>query len=547
MDASALRGAAADAVATPDLRRLQAAWGTSAIGAWVFFIALAVYAYDIGGAVGVGLAALVRMLPAGLAAPLAGLVVDRRSRRDVLLVVLAARAVVLGAIAAAIAGGAAFAVVLALAAAFTILTTAHRPAQAALLPSLAETPRQLAAANAIWSGTDNAAFLVGSLAGGALIATAGVEWAFAVTAVLFAVAVVPMARIPRDAVPAHRSAPSGAGVTADVLSGVRAIVADDALRVVVGFLTLATVVEGAADVLVVVLALEILDAEEAAVGWLNACWGIGGLVGGAAALALLGRGRLAAGLAAGGLFVGLSLSAIAAIPLAAAAAVFLVVLGVGYALIEVAGLSLLQRLSSDEVLGRAFAVVESGYWVATGVGAMLAPLLVSLFGARGALLAVGACLPVLVALRWAALARLEAGVPVPEAPFRALRGVGIFAALPLATVEDVSRRLEEVSVEAGAVIMREGDSGDRFYVIAEGASDVDHDGHHVHTCGPGDVIGEIALLRDCPRTATVTAQTDSVLYALRRDAFLNAMGACPRWSSAVEEAAEVRLEEQAAL
>src|SRR4051794_24832250 len=173
------REALAAGLSTTSLRRLQSAWGASAVGSWTFFVALAVYAYGAGGATAVGAAAFVRMVPAGLAAPLAGVLVDRHSRRDVLAWSLVARAVVLAGLFAAVAMDAPIAVVLVAAALFTIAGTAHKPAQASLLPTLAETPTQLAASNAVWSAVDNGGFLFGSLAGGVLIATGGVGGAFA--------------------------------------------------------------------------------------------------------------------------------------------------------------------------------------------------------------------------------------------------------------------------------------------------------------------------------------------------------------------------------
>jgi MFS family permease len=522
---SGIRASLAGAFSTPDLRRLQAAWAASAVGGWVFFVALAVYAYDAGGATAVGAAALVRMVPAGFAAPIAGLLADRRSRRDVLLGSLVVRAAVLGVIVAAITAGAPLVLVLVLAALFTIVTTAHKPAQASLLPALAETPRQLAASNAVWSGIDNAAFLVGALLSGALIATTSVEAALAATAVLFALAAVPVAGIARDTVPDYRASGDDADPLRDVAAGFRDVMADRGLRLIVGFLSLSTLIEGATDVLVVIVAIELLDLGGAGVGWLNACWGLGGLIGGGAALAMLGRGRLAAGLGLGGLLVGVPLMLIAVAVEPAVSASMLVLLGVGYALIEIAGLSLLQRLTSDDVLGRAFAVVESSYWVTTGVGAMLAPVVVMALGERGALVAVGACLPVVVLLRWRALARFEAGAKVPERPFRALRSLPLFQPLPIATVENVSRGVAEMQVRAGEVVIREGDPGDRFYIIAEGVLDVSCETGSFPPMADGDYFGEIALLRDRPRTATVTARSDAVLFALERESFLCAIGA----------------------
>jgi predicted MFS family arabinose efflux permease len=542
---SSVHSAISDALGTADLRRLQLAWLVSATAAWVFFVALAVYAYDAAGAAGVGAATLVRMIPAGLAAPLAGTLADRTSRRDVLLVSLVFRAWALLGITFAVWADAPTAVVLALAAVFTICATAHKPAQAALLPSLADTPRQLAASNAVWSGVDNGAFLGGALLGGVLIALASVPAAFAVTAALFVFAALPMGRIPRDTVPPYREdvGTSMRGVVDSTAQGFREVLGEKRLRLVVGFLGVSTLVEGAVDVLVVVVAIELLDLGGAGVGWLNSCWGLGGLLGGLAALVLLRRGTLASGLALGGLLIGLPLIGIAAFASVGATALLLVFLGIGYSLVEVAGLSLLQRLNSEDVLARAFSVVESQYWVTTGLGAILAPVLVDAVGTRDALIAVGTCLPVVVVLRWAALRRLEAGAPVPEAEFRALRALPDFAPLPLAVVENVSRRMSEMRVTAGQVVIREGDPGEFFYVVAAGSFEVAcHGGPALDPLGRGDYFGEIALLRDIPRTATVTAQCDSLLYALDRDAFLSTISAHPCTTEYVAGSAQRRFD-----
>jgi hypothetical protein len=224
----------------------------------------------------------------------------------------------------------------------------------------------------------------------------------------------------------------------------------------------------------------------------------------------------------------------------------LVGLGIGYALIEAGGMALLQRATPDEVLGRVFAVVETTYWVATGVGAMLAPLVVALLGARGAVLAVGACLPLAVALRWRALSRLEEHAVVPEDEFRVLRGLSVFAPLPLATVENLARHVGVRPVHAGEVVVRRGDPADEFYAVAEGVLDVSDCGGTPPPLRAGDFFGEIALLHECARIATVTAREEALLYALERDVFLNAISAHPRSSAAAHETATARLEENLA-
>jgi MFS family permease len=528
-------------LATGPLRELQVAWGASALGSWTFFIALAVYAYQAGGATAVGAAALARMVPAGLAAPVAGAIADRRSRRDVVLATFVLRAAVALAIAAAVAADAPLGVVLALAALFTIVAAAHKPAQTALLPTLAETPRQLGAANALVTGVDNGAFMAGSLTAGVLIATTSVAATFVATAALLAVAVVPMAAIHRDPVPEYRAGDGEAGALADAIAGFRELAAHPDVRLVVGFLSVTTLVEGAIDVLVVVLAIDLLDLGNAGVGWLNAAWGVGGVLGGGAALGLLHRGRLSGGIALGGILAGGALLVAASVLEPGVALAMLAAVGVGYALIETAGTSLLQRMTSDEVLGRAFAVVETSYWLTTGLGAMLAPAVIAVLGERGAIAAIGACLPLAVALRWSALRRFEEHAVVPEQEFGALRALPLFAPLPIATIENLARRVETRPVQAGETVIRRGDHGDDFYVVADGVLDVSDCDGAPPPLERGDFFGEIALLRDVPRTATITARDDGSLYVLDRDAFLSGVGAHRRSSEFAERAATERL------
>ena len=444
-DRASFRQSHTDALATADLRRLQLTWTCASVASWTFFIVLAVYAYNQGGAAAVGVAALARMVPAGLAAPLAGMIVDRSSRREVLLVITIARSLLLAGIAAAVGLDAPLAVVLVLSALVTALATAHKPAQAALLPSLAGTPRQIAASNAVLTSVENVGFLVGSLLGGALVAAASIETAFLVDAGMFAVAAWPLGRIRRDPIPAHRDhADDAERALEELVSGFRTVAREPSLRLVVGVSACSTLVEGAADVLVVLVAIELLDLGDAGVGWLNSAWAVGGIVGGAAAISLLGRGRLAAGLAGGCLLVGIPLVIVAALPEIAVAAAMLLMLGAGYSLIETASQTLLQRLTSDDLIGRAFAVMESSYWLTTGLGAILAPVLVSLLGLRGALVAVGCCLPLVAVVRWANLARFEAGAAIPERAFALIRGVPLFAPLSIGTLENLSRRLVEM-------------------------------------------------------------------------------------------------------
>ena len=516
------------AFATPALRRLQFGFAGAALGQWSSLIVLSVYAYDSGGAAAVGIVGLAKMLPAALLTPLTGMLADRFARRDVLLASALLRTTLALAIAAAVAAGLPLWAVVALAVAKTIAGTPYRPAQAAFLPQLAATPQQMAAANAIWNGIESAAFVVGALVGGWAVATFAPEAAFAVIALPYAAAALFLTGIPRDTVAAHREPMAGSTARDEALLGYRTVLREPRLRTLVGVLACSKVVEGAVDTLVVLVALELLGLGDGAVGYLNALWGVGGVLGMVIALGLLRRGTLAVGLMLGCLVMGGALLAIAGVATVAAAATGLFVFGLGLALVEIAGESLMQRLSSDAVLGRVFGVIEGAYTAATGIGAALTPILTALLGIEGALVVVGAALPLLALARWRTLARYEAGAAIPERPFQLLRQVPLFAPLPVAAVENLTLRLDPVAVAAGETIITQGERGDRFFVIDAGRFEVLVDGRHVREEGPGEFFGEIALLHEVPRTATVRALDDGALYALDSDEFIATVTGDPR-------------------
>lgn len=516
------------AFGTPALRRLQFGWGFTSLAQWSSMIVLTVYGFRVGGATAVGLIVLARMLPAAFAAPITGLIGDRHSRRDVLLVCALLRCGLGLLVAACVLAGLPLAVAVAVAALQTIAGMAYKPAQAAFLPQLASTPQQMAAANAVWAGIESFGFLVGALGGGLMVAGLEPEIALGATALPYAVAALLIAGIPRDETPEHRRPIEGAAIRHEALLGFRAVLGDRELRTLVGTLSATTLVEGMVDTLLVVVAIELLGLGDAGVGLLNAMWATGGIAGGAVALGLLGRGRLAGGLALGCLCIGLPLIAIAIEPVTPVAIAGLLVLGVGYTLVETAGLTLMQRLASDEVLSRVFGVVESTYVATAGIGAALAPVLLALLGTRGALAVVGAALPLLAIVRWRTLARFEAGHQIPERPFALLRGVPLFAPLPVASVENLALRLDAVPVAGGQEIVRQGEPGDRFFIIDEGQVEVLVDGRRVRVEGPGEFFGEIALLHAVPRTATVRALSDGVLLALDSDEFVATVTGNPR-------------------
>jgi MFS family permease len=511
----------AEVFRNPGLRRVQLAWAGSVAGDWAYAVALAVYAYGAGGAAAVGLVGLIRFVPAAVAAPFAGIIADRFRRERVMLAADLVRAVALAAAAVAVFADAPPALVYVLAAVVSVVAMAFRPAQAAVLPSLARSPDELTAANVASTTIESVGSFAGPALGGFLLAATDAGVVFAVTAGTFLWSAALVSRISTKAREPRPAA--GPGLLAEATAGFRAITSDSRLRVLTLLFSAQTLVAGALNVLIVVLALELLDVGDAGVGWLNAAVGAGGIAGAALALALVGRRRLAGDFGLGLILWGAPIALIAVFPDLVPALVLLAVVGVGNTIADIAGLTLLQRAIPDEVLARAFGVLES-LWVGTiGLGAVLVPPLIAALGERGALLATGALLPVLAALYWRRLAAIDKEAPPATRELALLRAIPLFAPLPVPTIEHLARSLVPVRVEAGQAVLRQGEAGDRFFVIGSGRATITADGRSLRTLEAGDHFGEIALLRDVPRTASVTAQTELELYALERDEFVAAV------------------------
>ncbi len=508
----------------PDMGRLGIATAAAAFSTWCFTIALGVYGFEAHGAAGVGIVALVRFLPAAIVSPLVGLLIDRFPRRSVLLASAAASTAVLGAAAAAAALGAPTAVVFAFPALFAVASCGFRPAHAALTPTLVESPQQLSASNVTHSVMENAGSLVAALVAGLLLGRTSPAFVIAVAAAGSLAVTALVFTVRRDRRPEYLGEDDEvAGAFREIAVGARTLFAHPALRLSSATLVLLFLFEGFADVLVVVMALELLGLGFGSVGFLNATWGVGAVLGGMALAMLLDRGRLVLAIAGGSLLVGLATMLPGIVPEAAPAYAGWLGIGVGFVFVEVAAKTLTQRLGSDETLGRVIGFLEAGRQGAMALGSIAAVLLVELLGVRGALLALGALLPAFVLLWWSRLRAYEVGAPVEEARYMLLRRNPIFSPLPLATLERLSHDLRPLDLPAGRDVIVQGDTGDRFYLIEAGQVEVFEDGVFRRNEGPGESFGEIALLHDVPRTATVRTTVETRLLGLERDQFLLAV------------------------
>lgn len=517
---AALRRAFGRVLGNRSVRNVQLAGAGDVLGTYAYAVALPVYAYHAGGTRAVGLLFFARFVFAALASPWLGVLADRWSRRRLLLWADVLRFGIFAVMTAVAGTGGNAWIIFVLAVTSTVISGAYPPARAALLPSLVDSPEELTSANLVGNSIATVGMLVGFALGGILLAVSGPTAVFAVNGVTFLWSIAFLLRIPADAPPKRTEHPR---FLPELIEGVTTVARWPALRTVVGLSAAQSMVEGAFNVLIVVLALRVLDRGNATVGWLNTGMGIGSIIGIGAVAVLASRRRLAGGFALGILLWGFPLALAAATTRLAPAIILLVLVGVGVMLVETNGLTLLQRSAENEVLGRVFAVLQALIFASLALGAILAPVLVTWLGPRGALVAAGLFLPAVLVPAWPTLRRIDAEAVIAEEPLELLRKIEIFALLPEPLLERLAAEATPMSVAADEVVVSRGDAGRHYYAIAAGKAAVELDDGTTRELGPGEGFGEIALLRDVPRTATVRAVEPLRIYAIERDEFIAAV------------------------
>jgi MFS family permease len=503
----------------PNLRRAQLSFLGAWTAEWAFTVGLGIVAYRDGGATAVGLVGLLRMVPSAIVAPLLSPLADRGRRERVLILVSTVRGVATAAAAVVVGVAGPTEIVYALAVLSTIAATLYRPAHSALLPSLCRTGHELASANLVRGLLDSTATLVGPLLAAVLLQFTSVTVVFAVAAGASLWAAALLLRLHYYA-PPRPSAPTESRLLKEAVEGVRAVARNRDLALIIGLAAAQTITRGALTVFTVVVAIDLLGTGEAGVGTLTAAIGAGAVVGSLAASLLVGTRRLGAWFAVGVALWGLPVSLIGVFPQQASALFLLAGVGVGNALIDFGGFTLLARIAPDDVLARVFGVLESLVALSIGTGAIVASLVIELFGVRPALVAIGLLCPIAAAASWHRLRRMDRSIGVRDRDIALLQAVDMLNPLPLPAIETLARGLEPVTVPAGQVVVKQGDIGDRYYVIESGEADVIGDGHVVASLGQGEGFGEIALLGRIRRTATIRAASELRLQAMRSEHFL---------------------------
>jgi MFS family permease len=525
-----------------NLVRLLAGEFISSIGDWLYLVALLIVVYqESSDPVLLGIVGAARVLPYVFLSIPAGIVADRFDRRLILMSTDLARGVIMLALAWLVATDGPLWAVVALAILATCFSSFFGPTIGAYLPSLVKDESQLGPANSAWSSLDNLAFIIGPAIGGLLIAGSGLTLAFILNAVSFAVCAAILIGLPsikpgQESHVGDAEASSEPSVDAAATASARRVLGTIA-RPLGGLIVIDVVgafVFGGLSILTVVLATDVLGAGEAGTGYLNAAIGVGGVVGAIGAGALVLRPSLGPPLLVGSIGFGLGVIVLGAVDAFAVALIAMAVTAAADLVLEVVETTLFQRIVPDAIRGRTLGITETATMVAYAAGSLVIPIAAGSLGIPIVLVAGGIAISgagmIAVVIIGAGHLRTEAPV---AATVRRVARLPIFAGVPPPRLERAVRQLTTVPVMAGAVVIRQGDPADRFYVISDGTFEVTRresitePPRMLRQMGPDEVFGEIGLLTEAPRTATVIALTDGVLLALDGSDFLELVSAGP--------------------
>jgi hypothetical protein len=483
-----------------------------------FTVAIAVVAYRDGGAAAVGVVAFVRMAPSVILAPVAMAFADRFPRDRVLVWSCLVRGGATAAAACVLAASGPQVAVYALAVVSTAAFRLFRPAHSALLPGLCNTPLELTSANMVRGLLDSLSTLVGPLAAALLLGVSSPAVVVLISAVLSLASAVPLLALSYEAPPRARPQPLRR-IVHETVDGFYALVRYRDAGLLIGLTLVQTLTLGFLNVFVVVLALEELGMGDAGVGLLSAAVGAGAVVGSLAACMCVSARRLAVIEGVAVVLWGLPLTVSGVLPQGPMVLGLMCVLGIGNALGNIGMHTLPARLVPEGVLARVFGAKASLTGLAVAIGACVTPFAIDLLGIRGALVVLGLVPPVIAALTWQRLHAIHAAIAHRDRDIEVLNGVAMFRPLPVPALDNLALQVDTVRVDAGDEVFRQGDDGDRFYVIDDGEAEVIGDGRLIRTLDSGEGFGEIALLRETSRTATVRARTPLRLYRLDRRHF----------------------------
>jgi MFS family permease len=409
--------AMSDVFANRAMRRVFLAFAGSLIGDGVFALSAVVYAYRTGGPTAVGVLAVVRYVAIASVAPIGSTLADQYSRKLVMvgcdvtrLVLVSAGAVLVGMHASR---WYVYGVVVLVGAA----STGFRPAQAAILPSLAREHDEIAGANVVSSTIESVGFFAGPALAGFMLAYANIPFAFWFDAGTFVWSALLVFSI-RPPAPGERSAEVEALLVASpdeiqarsetflkrALMGFREIHRSRDVQTLVVLYILQCVVAGASAVFTVAIALRLLHIGSSGLGLMESVLGIGGLIGGFVALMLMERAKMATDFGFGVMIWAAPLLLIAGFPHLWAALVSMWLIGLANSLVDVNAITVLQHIVPNDRLARVLGALEAGEVGGMALGSLAMTLLIHGVGLRPGLALIGgvvtlAVLPGIPAMR----------------------------------------------------------------------------------------------------------------------------------------------------
>ena len=532
-----------------DFRLLMMAFTGSSIGSWAYNVALVVWIFDeTGSAAWVGASTIVRFVPALLFSPYGGVVAERYERVRLMVVIDLASTAVMVALAIQMALGAPVLLVILTAALTSTLGSAYEPATAALTPQLVG-ERDLGSANALRNTIDNVAVIAGPALGVLVLLAGPAPVAIGVNALTFLLSAIAVSRIEARSTPVDVTEGGEAGILQQMSVGVRAIGSSSTAAVLVAYSVAATFVFGLDTVLLVLLSRDVLGTGAEGYGYLLAGLGIGGVAAAPFVARLERLPRLSTVILLG--MVAYCLPTLLLLFASEPALGFAVqvVRGAGTLVVDVLAITALQRTLPQHLLARVFGAFDGMCLLAVVLGSLAVPAVVSVGGLDAMVWLSAVGVPAACLLGWPALRRMDREAAERRARLepriRLLAGCDLFASVSEGAVERLAGATEEVRVDAGESVIREGETPDFFYVVVDGRLQVSARGEHDRSqalgdMSVGDYFGEIGLIEKIPRTATVTATTGCTLLRVEGSTLVAALTESSP-SAAVLEGASMRL------
>jgi MFS family permease len=529
-------------------RNLQLLFGgqvVSSFGDWLYVLALGILAYEItGSATVVAVLTFARLLPYAVLLPFSGMLADRGNRKVLMILAdLGRGACMLGLLFAGSEETLWIAYPLVFLA--TVFSSLFQPAMNSVLPAIVGDEEKLVEANSIWSQMDSVSFVLGPALGGVLALLGAPELAFVINGATFLVSAATLlfVRIPPREVPETAEGDEEEGWLSETLAGFRFLFREN--EGVLAALTVAfvglTFTGGGIWTLILVLSDEAFGLGTEGSGFLNSVYGVGGVVGGLAAGYLASKVRLGPAViwsigAGAVVFICLGISPAGVLPF-----VIMFVVGILDIMVDVNGTTIIQTGTPEELLGRVFGAFDGVLILAMLAGALIVGPLIDLLGARTTTVVFAVVALVIFLLCLPRLRKLDRVLGVRMF----IRKVPVLSGLSHAVLEDLASRMTLEKVQDGTAVVSQGEVGDRLYIVKDGEAEVVARGDagqekKLATLSKNDYFGEIALLKDVPRTATVRAKSALALYSLEREDFQNLLERSEKLKSAMTGTSDAR-------